>query len=142
MTYRVSDKKGADFSCFADRLQPINKPGLSYCYLHLPINHPGNLIIQFSTTKIFHEGRTGIRGAIVDICRYAEGRVAWCMNIFFLSVLCLLPLVFCNKPCECAFKGDVLPFVHDLYYDVHKGTTFFGEFLLCLHGSVGVNKAR
>jgi hypothetical protein len=29
--------------------------------------------------------------------------------------------IFCNKPCECAFKGDVLPFVHDLNHDVHKG---------------------
>jgi len=63
--------------------------------------------------------------------------IIWLADLHFSFLL----FIFCNKPCECAFKGDVLPFVHDLNHDVHKGPSLFREFFLSLHGFLCVNKA-
>ena len=75
-----------------------------------------------------------------------ESRIAFTTSVnadlnFFLSGLCFIVLGFCNKPGECTFKGDVLPFIHDLYHHFHKGPSLFREFFLCLHGSGSFNKA-
>jgi hypothetical protein len=65
-------------------------------------------------------------------------------NVFGLISNCersFLLFVFCYIPGEGAFKGDVLPFVDELYQNINQGPALVREFLFCLQGFICINKA-